>query len=84
MLCRTPDKDARQEILRRCAGGGGTFEKTGGGKIALPATNLNDVANQADDLIVVCPQMVVYLAKYGSFRSPNLQTELSQNCCDFP
>jgi len=52
MLCRTPDKDARQEILRRCAGGGGTFEKTGGGKIALPATNLNDVANQADDLIV--------------------------------
>lgn len=53
MLCRTPDKDARQEILRRCAGGGGTFEKTGGGKIALPATNLNDVANQADDLIVV-------------------------------
>jgi hypothetical protein len=33
------------------------FEKTGGWKITLPDTNLNDVSDQADDLIVV------YLAK---------------------
>ena len=53
ILCRTPDKDARQEVLRRCAGGGGTFDKTGGGKIELPAVNLQDVANQAEEVIRV-------------------------------
>jgi hypothetical protein len=35
-------------------GGGGTFAKTGGQKITLPGTNLNDVSDQASDLIVVC------------------------------
>jgi len=35
-------------------GGGGTFAKTGGWKIALPGTNLNDVSDQADGLVVVC------------------------------
>lgn len=53
ILCRTPDKDARQEVLRRCAGGGGTFDKTGGGKVELPAVNLQDVANQAEEVIMV-------------------------------
>lgn len=51
ILCRTPDKDARLEVLRRCAGGGGTFDQVGGGKIELPAVNLNDVGDQADDII---------------------------------
>ena len=55
ILCRTPDKDARQEVLRRCAGGGGTFDKTGGGKIELPAVNLQDVSNQAEEVIMVEP-----------------------------
>ncbi|KAG6556596.1 hypothetical protein Mapa_001537 [Marchantia paleacea] len=50
-LCRTPDKDARQEILRRCAGGGGTFKTVGGGDIVLPEANLNEIANQADDIV---------------------------------
>ncbi|BBN07873.1 hypothetical protein MPTK1_4g06930 [Marchantia polymorpha subsp. ruderalis] len=50
-LCTTPDKDARQEILRRCAGGGGTFKTVGGGDIVLPEANLNEIANQADDIV---------------------------------
>ncbi|KAL3689144.1 hypothetical protein R1sor_015453 [Riccia sorocarpa] len=50
-LCTTPDKDARQEVLRRCAGGGGTFKTVGGADLKLPAVNLNDIANQADDII---------------------------------
>ncbi|CAM6084578.1 unnamed protein product [Calypogeia fissa] len=50
-LCVTPCKDARQEILRRCAGGGGTFKTERGDDITLPGANLNDVANQADDII---------------------------------
>jgi hypothetical protein len=53
MLCGTPEKDAYQEIVWQCTGGGGTFAKTGGWKIALPGTNLNDVSDQADDLVVV-------------------------------
>lgn len=52
-LCTTPDKDARQEILRRCAGGGGTFKTVGGGDIVLPEANLNEIANQADDIVTV-------------------------------
>ncbi|KAL2631263.1 hypothetical protein R1flu_015949 [Riccia fluitans] len=50
-LCTTPDRDARQEVLRRCAGGGGTFKTVGGSDLVLPAANLNDIANQADDII---------------------------------
>lgn len=61
ILCRTPDKDARLEVLRRCAGGGGTFDQVGGGKIELPAVNLNDVGDQADDIIAV------YLNVYSFF-----------------
>ncbi len=35
-------------------GSGGTFAKIGGRKIALPGTNLNDVSDQADGLVVIC------------------------------
>lgn len=52
ILCRTPDRDARQEVLRRCAGGGGTFDQVGGGKIELPAVNLSEVGDQADEIIL--------------------------------
>lgn len=51
ILCRTSDKDARQEVLRRCAGGGGTFDQVGGGKVELPAVNLKEVGDQADEII---------------------------------
>lgn len=53
ILCRTPDRDARQEVLRRCAGGGGTFDQVGGGKIELPGVNLSEVGDQADEIIAV-------------------------------
>lgn len=55
MLCRTPQKDSRHELLRRVAAGGGVF-KSGSGKeikLHLPGANLNDIANQADDLLEV-------------------------------
>lgn len=51
MLCRTPRKESRQDLLRRVAGGGGTFASEDGGKVVLPKANLNDIANQADDLL---------------------------------
>ncbi|XP_057843400.1 uncharacterized protein LOC131052791 [Cryptomeria japonica] len=51
MLCRTPRKESRLELLRRVAGGGGTFDYETGGKVVLPKANLNDIANQADDLL---------------------------------
>lgn len=54
LLCRTPKKESRQELLRRVAAGGGAFEgKDGGTKLHLPGANLNDIANQADDLLEV-------------------------------
>uniref|UniRef100_A0A7N0TQD1 Uncharacterized protein n=1 Tax=Kalanchoe fedtschenkoi TaxID=63787 RepID=A0A7N0TQD1_KALFE len=51
LLCRTPDKESRQELLRRVAGGGGVFKSDNGTKVQLPGANLNDIANQADDLL---------------------------------
>lgn len=51
MLCRTPRKESRQDLLRRVAGGGGTFPSEDGGQVVLPKANLNDIANQADDLL---------------------------------
>lgn len=54
MLCRTPGKESRHELLRRVAAGGGVFQNDNGGtKIHLPAANLNEIANQADDLLEV-------------------------------
>lgn len=51
LLCRTPRKESRQELLRRVAAGGGAFENEHGAKVHLPGANLNDIANQADDLL---------------------------------
>ncbi|KAL1545065.1 Protein PEP-RELATED DEVELOPMENT ARRESTED 1, chloroplastic [Salvia divinorum] len=51
LLCRTPQKESRQELLRRVAAGGGVFQGDNGTKVHLPGANLNDIANQADDLL---------------------------------
>lgn len=51
MLCRTPKKDSRHELLRRVAAGGGVFQGENDTKVHLPGANLLDIANQADDLL---------------------------------
>ncbi|XP_052170695.1 protein PEP-RELATED DEVELOPMENT ARRESTED 1, chloroplastic isoform X3 [Diospyros lotus] len=51
LLCRTPQKESRYELLRRVAAGGGVFQGEKGTKVHLPGANLNDIANQADDLL---------------------------------
>ncbi|XP_042515858.1 protein PEP-RELATED DEVELOPMENT ARRESTED 1, chloroplastic [Macadamia integrifolia] len=51
LLCRTPQKESRHELLRRVAAGGGVFQSENGTKVHLPGANLNDIANQADDLL---------------------------------
>ncbi|KAK3039136.1 hypothetical protein RJ639_028882 [Escallonia herrerae] len=51
LLCRTPQKESRHELLRRVAAGGGAFQSENGTKVHLPGANLNDIANQADDLL---------------------------------
>ncbi|XP_034689518.1 protein PEP-RELATED DEVELOPMENT ARRESTED 1, chloroplastic-like isoform X2 [Vitis riparia] len=51
LLCRTPQKESRHELLRRVAAGGGVFQSENGTKVQLPGANLNDIANQADDLL---------------------------------
>ncbi|XP_038898240.1 protein PEP-RELATED DEVELOPMENT ARRESTED 1, chloroplastic isoform X2 [Benincasa hispida] len=51
LLCRTPLKESRHELLRRVAAGGGVFKSKNGTKVHIPGANLNDIANQADDLI---------------------------------
>ncbi|KMT10081.1 hypothetical protein BVRB_5g118440 [Beta vulgaris subsp. vulgaris] len=51
LLCRTPKKESRHELLRRVAAGGGEFKGVDGTKIHLPGANLLDISNQADDLL---------------------------------
>ncbi|KAK7287302.1 hypothetical protein RIF29_00528 [Crotalaria pallida] len=51
LLCRTPQKESRHELLRRVAAGGGAFKGENGLNIHIPGANLNDIANQADDLL---------------------------------
>ncbi|CAA0805972.1 Unknown protein [Striga hermonthica] len=51
LLCRTPQKESRSELMRRVAAGGGVFEGKDGTKVHLPGSNLNEIANQADDLL---------------------------------
>ncbi|KAK4268186.1 hypothetical protein QN277_024873 [Acacia crassicarpa] len=51
LLCRTPEKESRYELLRRVAAGGGVFKGENDTKIHIPKANLNDIANQADDLL---------------------------------
>jgi len=53
LLCRTPLKESRHELLRRVAAGGGAFKSKNGTKVHIPGANLNDIANQADDLVEV-------------------------------
>lgn len=53
LLCRTPQKESRNELLRRVAAGGGAFKSEDGTKVHLPGANLNEIANQADDLLEV-------------------------------
>lgn len=54
LLCRTPQKDSRHELLRRVAAGGGVFKGEKNTEIHIPGANLNDIANQADDILEVC------------------------------
>lgn len=54
LLCRTPQKESRHELLRRVAGGGGVFKGENSTKVHLPGANLDDIAKQADDLLEVC------------------------------
>nr|GME10452.1 protein PEP-RELATED DEVELOPMENT ARRESTED 1, chloroplastic [Ipomoea batatas] len=51
LLCRTPLKESRHELLRRVAAGGGAFKSENGTKVHLPGANLNGIAKQADDLL---------------------------------
>ncbi|XP_073318116.1 protein PEP-RELATED DEVELOPMENT ARRESTED 1, chloroplastic [Primulina huaijiensis] len=51
LLCRTPEKESRHELMRRVAAGGGVFKSENGTKVHLPGANLNDISNQADDLL---------------------------------
>ncbi|TKY68741.1 hypothetical protein E2542_SST05001 [Spatholobus suberectus] len=51
LLCRTPKKESRHELLRRVAAGGGVFKGENELKIHIPGANLNDIANQADDML---------------------------------
>lgn len=53
LLCQTPQKESRHELLRRVAAGGGIFKSENGLKVQLPGANLNDIADQADDLLEV-------------------------------
>ncbi|KAK9944601.1 hypothetical protein M0R45_010162 [Rubus argutus] len=51
LLCRTPLKESRHELLRRVAAGGGVFKSKNDVKVHVPGANLNEIANQADDLL---------------------------------
>lgn len=53
LLCRTPQKESRHELLRRVASGGGVFKSENGTKVHIPGANLQEIANQADDLLEV-------------------------------
>lgn len=64
LLCRTPQKESRHELLRRVAAGGGVFEGKNDTKVHIPGANLNDIANQADDLLEVLTPDFMYLVSY--------------------
>ncbi|CAL5014401.1 unnamed protein product [Urochloa decumbens] len=51
LLCQTEKKESRHELLRRVAAGGGVFKNDKGLKCQIPGANLDDIANQADDLL---------------------------------
>lgn len=66
LLCRTPKKESRHELMCRVAAGGGVFKGENGVKFHIPGANLNDIANQADDLLEVLYRKLLYsfLRKY--------------------
>lgn len=71
LLCRTPQKESRHELLRRVAAGGGAFKGENGTKVHVPGANLNDIANQADDLLEVISgrrQNLFYFLNFGCLR----------------
>lgn len=71
LLCRTPQKESRHELLRRVAAGGGAFKGENGTKVHIPGANLNDIANQADDLLEVISRRrknLFYFFNFGCFR----------------
>ncbi|KAG2575355.1 hypothetical protein PVAP13_7KG429000 [Panicum virgatum] len=51
LLYQTEKKESRHELLRCVAAGGGVFKNDKGLKCQIPGANLNDIANQADDLL---------------------------------
>ncbi|GER40650.1 hypothetical protein STAS_17333 [Striga asiatica] len=67
LLCRTPQKESRNELMRRVAAGGGVFEGKDGTKVHLPGSNLNEIANQADDLLEVVLQRCMVFKKRPVF-----------------
>lgn len=58
LLCRTPLKESRHELLRRVAAGGGVFKSKNDVKVHVPGANLNEIANQADDLLEVISTII--------------------------
>lgn len=78
LLCRTPQKESRHELLRRVAAGGGAFEGKNGTKFHLPGANLNEIANQADDLLEVGLQLINLLLCF--LNSDLLLEQLSLIC----
>lgn len=73
LLCRTPKKESRHELLRRVAAGGGVFKSENGTKVHIPGANLNDIANQADDLLEVIPQKNHYTSLFRHFEFSNIR-----------
>lgn len=65
LLCRTPQKDSRHELMRRVAAGGGVFKSDNGIEVHIPGANLNDIANQADDLLeVITSETALFSSQY--------------------
>lgn len=61
LLCQISQKESRHELLRRVAAGGGVFKAENGTKVHLPGANLNEIANQADDLLEVVLNLIYLL-----------------------
>ncbi|CAF2089714.1 unnamed protein product, partial [Brassica napus] len=78
LLCRTPKKESRQELLRRVAAGGGAFESKDGNKLHLPGANLNDIANQAGDLLETMETRPVVPDQRGSTEHDGRRKSVQQ------
>lgn len=76
LLCRTPQKESRHELLRRVAAGGGAFKGENGTKVHIPGANLNDIANQADDLLEVNSRRRQSLLNFFNFEGLCMQVHI--------